>query len=166
MSDDTPNGGDPGHPGGETPAHGPPPPPFPPRGSGYGAQDGSGYQEWPHQAPPGVDPRFRPPQRDPQAVSRGVKAAAWIFAAAVALHLLSLAAVAVSGDGSNGGYFLFEGLFVAFVGLLVAIFVSLKLPLESRSAFWISGVAFMALSFIIWGVTCGLALSVSPVNFH
>jgi len=152
MSDETPAGGDPQYPGG-----GPPPPPPPYAGA---------YQEWPHQAPPGVDPRVRPPERDPQAVSRGVKAAAMIFAAAVALHLLTLAAVALSGDGTNGGYFFPEGLFVAFAGLIAAIVVSLKLPLESRAAFWISGVAFMALSFIIWGVTCGLALSVSPVNFH
>lgn len=165
MSDDPQNGGDPRDAGGETPAHGPPPPPYPPGGQG-GASGHDSYQEWPHQAPPGVDPRMRPPERDPRAVSRGVKAAAWIFAAAVAVHLLTLAAVAVSGDGNNGGYFLPEGLFVAFIGVMAAIYVSLKLPLESRSAFWISGVAFMALSFIIWGVTCGLALSVSPVNFH
>ena len=166
MSDDKPNGGGPGDFGGETPAHGPPPPPFPPQGSGYGAQGGSGYQEWPHEAPPGVDPQFRPPERDPRAVSRGVKAAAWIFAAAVALHLLTLAAVAISGDGNNAGYFLPEGLLVAFAGIIAGIVVSLKLPMQSRASFWISGVAFMALSFIIWGVTCGIGLSVSPVNFH
>jgi hypothetical protein len=113
-----------------------------------------------------VDPQFHPPGRDPQAVSRGVKAAAMIFGAAVALHLLTLAAVAVSGDGNNAGYFIPEGLFVAFAGLVAGIVVSLKLPLQSRASFWISGVAFMALSFIIWGVTCGIGLSVSPVNFH
>jgi len=148
MSDETPAGGDPHYPGG-----GPPPPPPP-----HGGQ----YQEWPHEAPPGVGP----PPRDPHAVSRGVKAAALIFAASVALHLLTLAAVAVSGDGNNAGFFIPEGLFVVVVGLVAAVVVSMKLPLESRAAFWISGVAFMALQFIIWGVTCGVGLSVSPVSFH
>lgn len=164
MSDDTPNGSDPRYPGGERPADTPPPPPYPPPGAQGGSGGGGPYHEWPHQAPPGVEPG--PPQRDPQAVSRGVKAAALIFGAAVALHLLTLAAVAVSGDGNNAGYFIPEGLFVAFAGLVAAIIVSIKLPLQSRASFWISGVAFMALSFIIWGVTCGIGLSVSPVNFH
>lgn len=150
MSDETPAGGDPHYPGG-----GPPPPPH-----------GGPYQEWPHEAPPGMGPQYGAPQRDPHAVSRGVKAAALIFAVSVAVHLLTLAAVAISGDGNNAGFFIPEGLFVVFVGLVAAVVVSMKLPLESRAAFWISGVAFMALQFIIWGVTCGIGLSVSPVNFN
>jgi len=185
MSDDTPHDGAPREPGGETPAGGSPPPPYPPHGGnaggygaqggeygapggGYGAQGGGygtgpdGYQQWPHEAPPGVSPRHK----DPHAVSRGVKAAALIFAAACLLHLLTLAGVAISGQGENAGFFLLEGIFVVIAGFVAALVVSFKLPMDSRAAFWISGIAFMALQFIIWGVTCGMAFSVSPVSFH
>ncbi|HET7234158.1 MAG TPA: hypothetical protein VFJ16_29360 [Longimicrobium sp.] len=176
MSDDTPAGGDPRNVG-ETPAEGPPPPPYPPPpppgGGGYGGQGGGGgygarqeYQEWPHEAPPGTGYGPGPRQKDPGAVGRGVRAAAMIFGAAVLLHLLTLAAVAISGNGNNAGFFIPEGLLVVFVGFIVAIVVSIKLPIDSRAPFWISGVAFMALSFIIWGATCAIGLSVSPVSFH
>ena len=146
MSDEQP-AGEPRHPGG------PPPPPPPPQG---------GYQEWPHHAPPGTGAAPRPGEpayKDPAAVSRGVRAAAIIFAVAVALHLLTLAAVMLSGVSTNGGYFFPEGLFVAVAGFVAAVVVTFKLPLDSRAPFWIAGLAFMALSFIIWGISCGVALS-------
>jgi hypothetical protein len=149
MRDEYP-AGEPRHPGGEYPADGPPPPPPPP------PPPGDGYQEWPHEAPPGTGPRYK----DPEAVSRGVRAAALIFAVTVLIHLLTLFGVWVSGNNVNGGYFFPEGLFVAVGGFIAAIVVTFKLPLDSRAPFWIAGVAFMALSFIIWGMTCGLALSI------
>src|SRR5215218_3969210 len=177
MSDDTPRGGDPRDFGGETPADGAPPPPYPPPpppggddgagyGSGYAADGPGGYQEWPHEAPPGVGQGPAPRHKDPRAVSRGVKAAALIFAAACVLHLITLAAVAVSGDSSNAGYFLVEGLFVVVAGFVAALIITTRLPMDSRAPFWISGLAFMALSFIVWGVTCGIGFSVSPLNMH
>ena len=169
MSDDIPPGGRPRDFGGETPADGPPPPPYPPPPpeSGYGATDGpGGYQEWPHEAPPGVGPPPGQRYKDPQAVSRGVKAAALIFAAACVLHLLTLAAVAITGDSTNAGYFLIEGMFVVVAGFVAALIVTARLPTDSRAPFWISGIAFMGLSFIVWGVTCGIGFSVSPLNLH
>jgi hypothetical protein len=123
---------------------------------------GGGYQEWPHHAPPGV----HPPQKDPQAVRRGVVAAAYIFGAAVAVHLATLAAVALMGGSDNAFLFLPEGILVVVVGLIAAIVVSVRLPMDSRPSFWLSGFAFMALQFIIWGVTCGIGFSTSPMRFN
>jgi hypothetical protein len=82
------------------------------------------------------------------------------------LHVLTLAAVAITGDSSNAGYFLVEGLFVVVAGFVAALIVTAKLPTDSRAPFWISGIAFMGLSFIVWGVTCGIGFSVSPLNLH
>jgi len=156
MSDEHP-AGEPRHDGQETPADGPPPPPYPPEPypppppppgtSGYG------YQEWPHEAPPGTVLH-----KDPQAVPRGVRAAATIFGAAVLLHLVTLAVVKVMGGNEAGWIFIPEGLFVIVAGFIAAIVATMKLPLDSRAAFWISGILFMALSFIIWGATCAMAL--------
>jgi hypothetical protein len=91
-------------------------------------------------------------------VPRGVRAAAMIFVVAVALHVVTLAVVKLTGGNQAGWIFLPEGLFVIVAGLIAAIVATVKLPLDSRAPFWISGIAFMALSFIIWGATCAMAL--------
>lgn len=152
MSDETP-AGDPRDDRRETPADGPPPPPYPPPPPPPGTS-GYGYQEWPHEAPPGTGPAYK----DPQAVPRGVRAAAIIFGVAVALHLVTLAVVKLMGGSEAGWLFIPEGLFVVVAGFIAAIVVTMKLPLDSRAAFWISGIAFMAMSFIVWGATCAMAL--------
>ncbi|HYH81505.1 MAG TPA: hypothetical protein VEX86_17000 [Longimicrobium sp.] len=152
MSDETP-AGDPRDERGWAPDDGPPPPPPPPPpGSGYA------YQEWPHDAPPGTGPGPAPEHGNSGAVARGVRAAAMIFGVAVALHLVTLAVVKLMGGNAAGWIFIPEGLFVVVGGFVAAIVITSKLPLDSRAPFWISGVAFMALSFIVWGATCAIAL--------
>jgi hypothetical protein len=99
-----------------------------------------------------------PPPRDPDATRRGVRAALMILGAASALHLALLAFVKLSGNGENVWLFIPEGLLVIFFGLVAAIVITIKLPLESRAPFWIAGIACMAASFIVWGVTCGLGM--------
>jgi hypothetical protein len=81
-----------------------------------------------------------------------------IFAAAVLLHLVLLAAVQLSGDRSNAWLFLPEGLIVIVVGLVAAIVVTLKLPPDSRAPFWIAGIACMFASATVWAVTCAVAM--------
>jgi hypothetical protein len=99
-----------------------------------------------------------PPPRDPDASRRGVRAALTIFGAAVALHLLVLAFVKLSGNGENVWLFIPEGLLVIVAGLIASIVVTLKLPLDSRAPFWIAGVACMFASFIVWSATCAVAM--------
>jgi hypothetical protein len=127
----------------EEPANGPPaepygpPPPYPPPYPG----------EYPAPAP-----------RPPDATRRGVLAALLIFGAAIALHLVTLAGVELSGDSNNAWIFLPEGLLVIACSLIAAVIVSVKLPPHSRGPFWAAGVVCMFLSFIIWGATCAVAL--------
>jgi hypothetical protein len=99
-----------------------------------------------------------PPPDDSGATRRGVRAAMKIAGAAVALHLALLAYVKLSGDSENVWLFVPVGLLVIVGGLIAAIVVTLKLPLESRAPFWIAGIACMFGTFIVWGVTCGLAM--------
>jgi hypothetical protein len=106
----------------------------------------------PWQPPPGGPP----PPRDPDATRRGIRAAAMIFAAAVGLHLVLLAGVKLSGKSENAWLFLPEGLLVIVGGLIAAIIVTVKLPMDSRAPFWIAGVACMFASFIVWGMTCAV----------
>ena len=106
-------------------------------------------------AAPGMQP---PPPRDPDATRRGVRAALIILGAAVALHLALLAFVKLSGNDENVWLFLPEGLLVIVVGLIAALVVTFKLPLESRAPFWIAGIACMFASFIVWGATCALGM--------
>jgi hypothetical protein len=134
-------------------ASGPPPewrevPAEQPGGAGGG---GHGY----YSGPP---PYHEQPVRSPEATRRGVRAALLIFGIVVALHLVLLAVVKLSGDGNNAWLFLPEGLLVIVGGLTAATVVSIKLPAESRVAFWAVGVACMFLSFIVWGLTCAVAL--------
>lgn len=130
----------------ETPA-GPPEPPY----------GGGPPPEYP--VPPWMQPpQIRPP-RDPQATSRGIRAAVMIFAAAVALHLLLLAFVKLSGNNENAFLFLPEGLGVILVGFIAALVVTFKLPEDSRAPFWLAGIACMFASATVWAVTCAVALS-------
>lgn len=114
----------------------------------------------PEEVPPWTQPPTvaRPPERDPDATKRGIRAALMIFAAAVALHLALLAFVKLSGNGENAWLFLPEGLLVIVGGLVAAIIVTVKLPLDSRAAFWIAGFVCMAASFIVWGATCAVGM--------
>jgi hypothetical protein len=81
-----------------------------------------------------------------------------IFAVAVALHLALLAFVKLSGKDENVWLFIPEGLFVIVAGLVAAIIVTIKLPMDSRAPFWLAGFVCMVASFIVWGVTCGLGM--------
>jgi hypothetical protein len=121
----------PNGPGPETPASGSPPP-YPP-------------------------PGYETP-RPPDATRRGVVPALIIFGAAVALHLVTLVGVKLSGDTNNAWIFLPEGLLVIVAALVAAILVSVKLPPYARGPFWAMGAVCMFLSFIIWGATCAVAL--------
>lgn len=129
----------------ETPA-GPPEP-------GYGGGPPPEYPAQPWMQPPQV----RPP-RDPQATSRGIRAAVIIFFAAVALHLLLLAYVKLWGVSQDAWLFLPEGMLVMVVGLIAAIVVTVKLPQDSRGPFWLAGIACMFASVTVWAVTCAVAL--------
>lgn len=131
------------HPAGEPPrnpyeAHAPPP------GQPGGAGGGGRGPE--HLAGP------------PDATRRGVTAALAIFAVVVLLHLALLAFVKLSGDPNNAILFLPEGILIIVVALAAAIFVTIKLPMQSRTAFWAVGAACMFMSFIIWGATCALSM--------
>ena len=106
------------------------------------------------QPPPGS----APPPHDPEATRRGVRAALAIFGVAVALHVLLLAFVKLSGKDENVWLFIPEGLLVIVGGLIAALVVTFKLPLQSRAPFWLAGIACMFGSFIVWGVTCGLGM--------
>jgi len=106
----------------------------------------------------GAPPPGEPPRRDPDATRRGVRAALTIFGAAVALHLLVLAFVKLSGNGENVWLFIPEGLLVIVAGVVASIVVTIKLPLDSRAPFWIAGVACMFASFIVWSATCAVAM--------
>jgi hypothetical protein len=133
----------------ETPAGDPPEPEYPAAETG---------------APPPREPEHpapetgAPPPRDPDATRRGVRAALTIFGVAVALHLLVLAFVKLSGNGENVWLFIPEGLLVIVAGLVASIVVTIKLPLDSRAPFWIAGIACMFASFIVWGATCAVAM--------
>jgi hypothetical protein len=110
-------------------------------------------------APPWTQPSGDPPPpRDPDATRHGVRAAMTIFAAAVGLHLVLLAGVKLSGNSENMWLFLPEGLLVMVGGLVAAIVVTTRLPMDSRAAFWITGVACMFASVIVWGMTCAVAM--------
>ena len=127
-------------------------------------------QEPPHEVPrpdgpDPVPPPFPPPPppyggipRPPDATRRGVIPALLIFGAAVALHLVTLVGVKLSGDSNNAMIFLPEGLVVIAAALIAAVIVTVKLPPHSRGPFWATGVVCMFLSFIIWGATCAVAL--------
>jgi hypothetical protein len=119
-----------------------------------------GAPEWEAGAvPPNVPPPPGPPfPRDPDATGRGIRAAVMIFAVAVALHLALLAFVKLSGKDENVWLFIPEGLFVIVAGLVAAIIVTIKLPMDSRAPFWLAGFVCMVASFIVWGVTCGLGM--------
>ena len=110
--------------------------------------------------PPWMQPPTvaRPPERDPDAAKRGIRAALMIFGAAVALHLALLAFVKLSGNSENVWLFLPEGLLVIVGGLVAAIVVTLKLPMDSRAPFWIAGFVCMVASFIVWGATCAVGM--------
>jgi hypothetical protein len=108
------------------------------------------------QGPGGRGPWYR--ETPPDHTRRGAVAALAIFAAACVLHLLLLAFVKLSGDPDNAWLFLPEGLVVIVGALTVAIIVTLRLPMESRTAFWAVGAACMFMSFIVWGATCAVAL--------
>jgi hypothetical protein len=109
--------------------------------------------------PPNGPPPPGPPfPRDPDATGRGIRAAVMIFAVAVALHLALLAFVKLSGNDENVWLFIPEGLFVIVAGLVAAIIVTIKLPMDSRAPFWLAGFVCMVASFIVWGVTCGLGM--------
>jgi hypothetical protein len=99
-----------------------------------------------------------PPPRDPDATGRGVRAAAAILAVVTLLHLALLAFVKLSGNSENVWLFIPEGLLVIVGGLTAAIIVMLRLPPESRAPFWITGLACMFASVIVWGVTCAVAM--------
>jgi len=136
MSDDTPADGVPGGTGGD-------------------------YHEWPHTAPPGVGPRPRPepaagPAYRPDAVQRGVHAAAKLFGATSLVYVLA-AVAAVLDRGNRGSPQLFSGLVVIVGGFVAAVVITLRLPLDSRAPFWTAGFAFMALSAMLWAATCSLA---------
>lgn len=117
--------------------------------------DGSGPVTPPPYPPP---PEYAARPRPPDATRRGVTAALLIFGAAVALHLVTLVGVKLSGDSNNAFLFLPEGLFVIAAALVAATLITVKLPPESRGPFWATGVVCMFLSFIIWGATCAVSL--------
>jgi hypothetical protein len=114
----------------------------------------------PESVPPWMQPPTSapPPPHDPDATRRGIRAALMIFGAAVALHLALLAFVKLSGNSENVWLFLPEGLLVIVAGLIAAIVVTLKLPMDSRAPFWIAGFACMVASFIVWGATCAMGM--------
>jgi len=99
-----------------------------------------------------------PPRRDPDATRRGVHAALAILGVVTLLHLALLAFVKLSGNNENVWLFIPEGLLVIVVGLIVAIVVMFKLPPDSRVPFWIAGLGCMFASFIVWGLTCAVAM--------
>lgn len=134
-------------------ANGPPPewrevPAEHPGGAG-GA--GHGY----YSGPP---PYHEQPVRAPDAVRRGVLASLAIFGVVVAIHLLMLAAVKLSGYPDAVMLFIPEGLVVIVGGLVAAALVARKLPPGSNVPFWATSVVCMFLSFIVWGATCAVAL--------
>jgi hypothetical protein len=123
------------------------------------------YEPFPMHGPPGAPggssgagggPEYRAPEAD--ATRRGVIAALTIFGIVVAMHLILLAGVKLSGDHNNAWLFLPEGVLVVVAALVAAIVVTTRLPQQSRTAFWAVGAACMFLSFIIWGATCAVAL--------
>lgn len=120
--------------------------------------------EMPERGPEPVPPWMQPPTvapplpRDPDATKRGIRAALTIFGVAVALHLVLLAFVKLSGNSENVWLFLPEGLLVIVGGLVAAIIVTVKLPMDSRAPFWIAGFVCMVASFIVWGATCAVGM--------
>lgn len=119
---------------------------------------GGPQEPGPGAMPPWMQPPGSPPRRDPDATRRGIRAAGMIFGAAVLLHLVLLAGVKLSRNSDLAWLFLPEGLLVIVGGLIASIVVTLKLPLDSRAPFWITGIACMFLSVIVWGATCAVAL--------
>jgi hypothetical protein len=113
-------------------------------------------EEIPAGGPPEPAPGERP--RDPDATRRGVRAALMILAAASVLHLALLAFVKLSGNDENVWLFIPEGLLVIVAGLVAAIIVTIKLPMDSRAPFWIAGFVCMVASFIVWGATCAVGM--------
>ena len=107
---------------------------------------------------PTYPPGDAPPPRDPDATRRGVRAALAILAVVTLVHLALLAFVKLSGKDENVWLFIPEGLLVIAIALAAAIVVMLKLPPDSRAPFWLTGLACMFASFIIWGATCALAM--------
>jgi len=116
-------------------------------------------EEGPESVPPWeLPPVARPPERDPDATKRGIRAALMIFGAVVALHVALLAFVKLSGNSENVWLFIPEGLLVIVAGLVAAIIVTIKLPMDSRAPFWIAGFVCMVASFIVWGATCAVGM--------
>jgi hypothetical protein len=99
-----------------------------------------------------------PVEGPPDYTRRGVMAALAIFAVVVVLHLVLLAFVKLSGDSNNVILFLPEGILVVVGALAAAIVVTLRLPMQSRVAFWAAGAACIFMSVIVWGATCALAM--------
>jgi len=95
-------------------------------------------------------------------VRKGTTAALAMFAVAVAAELGALAWVWLSGAGQEQA----ANAFLGVGGMLVAIFifaapaVALALPKPERRSFWATGVICAFLGFILWGVTCGLAVAI------
>lgn len=93
---------------------------------------------------------------------KGTTAALAMFAVAVAAVLGALAWVWLSGAGQEQA----ANAFLGVGGMLVAIFlfagpaVALSLPKAERRSFWATGVICAFLGFILWGVTCGLAVAI------
>ena len=92
-------------------------------------------------------------------VRQGIMAALKLFAAAVALELVTLLLVRLSGnpDENVASAFLMVGLFIFVVGLFVALTISPRLPPAARLPFWAMGVVCSFMTMVLWGVTCGLA---------
>lgn len=106
------------------------------------------------------EPRVEQPARGvPSPARQGVTAALILFGIAVGVELFTLLMVRLSSypNDNVAGAFLLAGIGIFVVGLFAALTITTKLPPGARVPFWAMGIICIALTMLLWGVTCGLA---------
>ena len=93
-------------------------------------------------------------------VRQGVVAALILFVIAALADVATMVAVRrYPNPGDHVNAFLGLGMTTALLGLLAASIISSYLPKEARRPFWLAGVGCISMAAIVWGVTCGVALT-------
>jgi hypothetical protein len=84
---------------------------------------------------------------------QGVRGALAIFAGIAALEAITFLGSRLTGDNA---LFIVLGLLIAGGGVAVLVLAGSRLPRGARLPFWAVGVICFAISFVLWGATCGL----------
>jgi hypothetical protein len=114
--------------------------------------------ETPRGERPAPEHRAAPETASPGPVVQGVRTALVILAGIVVLEGFALLGNWLTG-GRQQMLFVLLGLLIAGGGAAVLILAGMRLPRRARLPFWAIGVICLAITFILWGITCGMVVT-------